>query len=185
MTGNPNKDLCASLVKVFEVNGHETFCVSRRNGYDFEDNPYGTIKRVIDLADSYDLFINLYANYFFNASVLAHKLFCDWTAKGFCDKRIVNIGSTTDRVQKSNHNLYHYEKRMLREISSGQSLQSVWDKSPKVHYCSFGTLENRKDQNPGRKVLSLENAAQYIYWLVSQPKEIHINEISIDPVQFV
>ncbi len=183
ITGNPEKDLCSYLVPIFEENSYECHCVSRRNGYDFQENPYGTVKKIVKLADEFDIFINLYANYFFNASVLAHKLFCDWADKGYSDRRIVNIGSTTDRVKKGSRNLYHYEKRILREMSSGHSLQSVWSQAPKVHYCSFGTLDNRQEQNPGRATLSMQKVAEYIYWLINQPKDIHINEISIDPVQ--
>lgn len=184
MTGNRDKDLCKFLVDTFESRGHECHCLSRANGYDFSDNPYGVISRVQKISEDYDLFINLYANYFFNASLLAHKIFNHWYDKGFSEKRIFNIGSTTDRVRKGKKNLYHYEKTILREMSSGHSLLSVWDKAPKVTHISVGTMENRSQDNPGRKCLSLKEVAKYIYWVTEQPKHIHINEISLDPVQW-
>lgn len=183
MTGNRNKDLCAELVKLFESRGHECVCLSRETGFDFEENPYGTIGKVLEVADDCDIFINLYANFFFNASVLAHKLFNRWFDKGWSDRRIINIGSTTDRVQRGKTNIYHYEKRALREMSSGHSMLSVWDGAPKVTHISFGTMENRQKDNPDRKCLGFDQVAQYIYWITEQPVSIHINELSLDPVQ--
>ncbi len=183
MTGNRRKDLCQSIVQRFEKEGHECVCFSRSNGFDFEKNPTDVISRLIKEVDKADIFINLYANYFFNASVLAHKLFNDWLEKGYSQKRIINVGSTTDRVQRGKRNLYHYEKRILREMSSGHSMLSVWDQAPKVTHLSVGTMQNRSAENPGRKCLSMSHVADYVYWLVSQPTEIHINELSIDPIQ--
>ncbi len=183
MTGNRDKDLCRYIVKRFEAEGHNCRCFSRSNGYDFKDNPTEVIARVIKEVESADIFINLYTIYFFNASVLAHKLFNQWLEKGYSDRRIINVGSTTDRVQRGKRNLYHYEKRILREMSSGHSILSVWDQAPKVTHLSIGTLENRAEDNPGRKCLDMQKVADYIYWLTQQPKDIHINELSIDPVQ--
>jgi hypothetical protein len=183
LTGNRDKDLAHHIVQRFEQEGHSCHCFSRANGYDFEDNPTGVIARIVKQADQADVFINLYANYFFNSSVLAHKLFNRWLEKGWSHKRIINIGSTTDRVQRGKRNLYHYEKRILREMSSGHSMLSVWDQAPKVTHFSFGTMENRADSNPGRRCLSMPLVADYVYWLTQQPAEIHINELSIDPVQ--
>ncbi len=183
MTGNRDKDLCQFIVQRFESEGHSCQCFSRSNGYDFENNPTEVIARIIKEVESADVFINLYANYFFNASVLAHKLFNKWLEKGYSDRRIINIGSTTDRVQRGKRNLYHYEKRILREMSSGHSMLSVWDQAPKVTHLSIGTMENRAQVNPGRKCLNMETVADYVYWVTQQPKDIHINELSIDPVQ--
>ena len=184
ITGNPNKDLCSEIVPLLESDGHECFCVSRATGHDFQDNPSHTIHEILKLSDSYDVFINLYANYFFNASILAQKLFNRWNEKGYGDRRIINVGSTTDRVKKGKSNLYHYEKLALRELSSGLSLIGVWDNGPKVTHLSFGTLENRSKDNPGRRCLDMKRAAGYVQWILQQPKEININELSIDPVQY-
>lgn len=182
ITGNRNKDLCATLVPLLEEAGHECTCVSRETGYDFEKGD-GVIHDVAKLADSHDVFINMYANYFFKASLLALKIQKRWHEKGLSDRRIINVGSTTDRVKKGKNNLYHYEKIALRELSSGLALIGVWEKGPKVTHISFGTLANRSADNPGRKCLDMKSASDYIMWLLQQPKHIHINEISIDPVQ--
>ncbi|NQZ02688.1 MAG: hypothetical protein HRT45_18655 [Bdellovibrionales bacterium] len=183
ITGNPEKDLCQPLVQQLEQRGHECMCLSRANGYDFADNPYGVIKRIVDLSTDADIFINLYANYFFNQTVLAHKVYKNWVSKGLNDRWLVNIGSTTDRVRKGKSNLYHYEKLALREFSNGHSIIGVWEEAPRVSHFSVGTMSNRTEQNPGRKTMPLDKAAGYIVWLLEQPKEFHVNELSIDPMQ--
>jgi hypothetical protein len=183
ITGNREKDLTKPLVAKLEAKGHECICVSRASGHDFEKDPYDVISQVAKLAKDCDVFINLYANYFFNQTLLAHKIYKTWVDNGLSDKLMINIGSTTDRVRRGKTNLYHYEKLALREFSQGHALPGVWDQAPRVSHISFGTLSNRSEQNPGRKTLPLEKAADYIMWILQQPKEFHINEISIDPVQ--
>ena len=48
---------------------------------------------------------------------------------------------------------------------------------------SVGTMDNRADNNPGRKTLDMDKVAGYVLWILQQPKEIHVNELSIDPMQ--
>ena len=183
ITGNRNKGLSKAVVEIFESSGHSCHCVSRSNGYNFKSTPLSVISDIVELSLGFDIFINLYSNFFFNASLLSHKVFKRWYTDKFSDRRIINIGSTTDRVTKGKSNLYHYEKKTLREMSTGFSLLSVWDQAPKVTHISFGTMENRSEDNPGRKCLSLKEVAEYIYWITQQPTHLHINELSIDPVQ--
>jgi hypothetical protein len=183
ITGNREKDLCKPLVEKLEAKGHECICVSRANGYDFSDNPYAVIKQVVELAKVTDIFINLYANYFFNQTLLAHKIYKCWADNGFHDKWMINVGSTTDRVRRGKTNLYHYEKLALREFSNGHSMVGVWEKAPRVSHISVGTMSNRAENNPGRKTMSTEQAAEYIVWILEQPAGLHINELSVDPLQ--
>lgn len=181
ITGNRKKDLCAEVVPLLEARGHECTCVSRETGYDFNEEP--TVHKVAKLADDHDVFINMYANFFFKASVLSLKVQNRWHEKGLHQRRIINIGSTTDRVRKGKNKLYHYEKAAFRELSSGLALIGVWEKGPKVTHISFGTLTNRAANNPGRHCLEMKKAAEYIVWVLDQPSDININEISIDPIQ--
>ncbi len=183
ITGNRKKDLCAPLVEMLEKRGHECICLSRETGFDFSKDPISVVKRVVEECQSADVFINLYANYFFNATLLAQRVFTLWFEQRQSQKRILNVGSTTDRVKKGKVNLYHYEKLALRELSSGLALIGVWEKGPKVTHVSLGTLSNRADAHPGRQVLSLEQAAKYLVWVLEQPQDVHVNELSIDPVQ--
>ena len=183
ITGNKNENLAKEVVNIFESSGHLCHCVSRSNGYDFEPDPIGVISDITELSLNFDIFINLYSNFFFNSCVLSHKIFSLWYEKGFSQKHIINIGSDTDRVKKGSKNLHHYEKRALRDISAGHSIMSVWNKAPKVTYISFSTMENRNEDHPGRKCLKLKEAAEYIHWVIQQPKHLHVDEICIRVIQ--
>lgn len=97
---------------------------------------------------------------------------------------IIVIGSTTDRVKNGKAWLYNAEKKALRDFSNTLSIGGVWtDGLPKVSYVSFGTLSNNQHKHQDRKCLNIDEAAGYIKWLIDCPKNININEISIDPMQ--
>ena len=99
------------------------------------------------------------------------------------EAHIVVIGSTTDRTKKGSAWLYNAEKKALRDYSNSLALLGVWHSGPKISYISFGTLSNNQSKHPDRKCLDIDSAAQYIKWLIEQPKHVTINEISIDPMQ--
>lgn len=181
MTGNRNKDLCKYIVEQLEADGHECVCFSRENGYDFGEE--GTIKRVIREVSDCDIFINLYANFFFQQTLLAQNMWHDWKERGKSKCRIINIGSTTDNVRRAKTNRYHYEKLALKEWSNGFSQAGVWDDAPKVTHLSIGTMQNRQEDNPGRVCLNMSQVASYVKWIIDQPKEININNLSLDPIQ--
>jgi NADP-dependent 3-hydroxy acid dehydrogenase YdfG len=44
-------------------------------------------------------------------------------------------------------------------------------------------MRNNQHKHPDRKCLDIDQAAEYIKWICEQPKNININEISIDPMQ--
>jgi NADP-dependent 3-hydroxy acid dehydrogenase YdfG len=96
---------------------------------------------------------------------------------------IITIGSTTDRVKNGKPWRYNAEKKALRDYSNTLAIGGVWDNTPKVSYISFGTLSNNQEKHPNRKCLDIVQAAQYIKWLIDQPRCVNINEISIDPMQ--
>ena len=96
---------------------------------------------------------------------------------------IINVGSTTDRVKKGGAWLYNAEKKALRDYSNTLALTGVWSNGPKISYISFGTLSNNQQKHPTRKCMEIDQAAEYIKWLVDQPKHLNINELSIDPMQ--
>lgn len=183
LTGNRNKDLCKPLVEKLEALGHECRCFSRETGIDFSKDPYGVIGDLVKEIESADIFINLHAIYFFNQTLLAQKVYQNWVDKGLHKKWMINVGSTTDRVKRGKTNLYHYEKLALREFSSGLAMGGVWGEAPRVSHISVGTLSNRQEKHPDRRTLSVDKAAEYIVWILQQPPELHVNELSIDPVQ--
>ena len=79
--------------------------------------------------------------------------------------------------------LTNAEKKALRDYCNTLALGGVWDNFPKVSYISFGTLSNNQEKHPTRKCLNINEAAEYIKWVIDQPAYVNINEISIDPMQ--
>ena len=97
---------------------------------------------------------------------------------------IITIGSTTERVKNGKAWRYNAEKKALRDYSNTLALAGVWGEGPKITYISFGTLSNNQEKHPDRKCLDISQAASYIKWIIDQPEDICVNEISIDPKQF-
>lgn len=179
ITGNPEYGLAKAL---HEELPNSSF-ISRSNGYDLTDD--NTINKVCDLSLEYDIFINNSALYHFYQTWLFDKLWKHWrdnNKSGF----IINIGSTTDRTSKGSDWIYQVEKKSLREISNDRALLSVWGKTGiRVTYISLGSLNTKKvhEKHPDRKLMEIDKAAQYIKWLIDQPSQYNINEISLDVIQ--
>jgi hypothetical protein len=62
-------------------------------------------------------------------------------------------------------------------------MTGVWAKNPRVTLISFGSLSNVQEKHPDRKTMPILSAAGYVRWILDQPAEFHINEISVDPLQ--
>ena len=71
----------------------------------------------------------------------------------------------------------------MRDYSNTLGLNGVWHSGPKISYVSFGTLSNNQEKHPKRRVMDIDTSAKYIKWIIDQPKEFCINELSIDPMQ--
>jgi NADP-dependent 3-hydroxy acid dehydrogenase YdfG len=93
---------------------------------------------------------------------------------------IICIGSTTDRVKKGGAWLYNAEKKALRDYCNTLGINGVWGAAPKITLISLGSLSNVQHKHPDRTCMPISTAANYIKWLIAQPKDICINEISID-----
>jgi len=176
ITGNKNFGIAKEL---FQLYPDATF-VSRSTGIDLTSQ-VGQSK-LADLSLEHDIFINCSALWKFNQTVLLETVYkiC-FNAKH--DIHIINIGSTTDRVKNGKAWLYNAEKKALRDYSNTLGISGVWDRGPKISYISFGTLSNNQEKHPDRRTMNITQAAQYIKWIMDQPKEISINELSIDPIQ--
>ncbi len=176
ITGNKNEGVAGALAKLYP---NAEFC-SRQNGYDLSRKV--DQERLAALVCEHDVFVNCAALFKFNQTTLLnivyHKCVLE---KHNC--HIINIGSTTDRVKKGGAWLYNAEKKALRDYSNTLGLTGVWASGPKVTYVSFGTLSNNAEKHPDRKLLEMDQAAQYIKWIADQPKGLVINELSIDPMQ--
>lgn len=176
ITGNKEFGLAQALYKLYP---DAEFC-SRETGYDFGKKL--DMERVAEAVLRHDVFINCSALFRFTQTSLLDIVY----KKCILEKHqchIINIGSTTDRVKKGGAWLYNAEKKALRDYSNTLALTGVWSSGPKISYISFGTLSNNQEKHPTRVCMDIDQAAEYIKWLVDQPKNLNINEISIDPMQ--
>ena len=176
VAGNKNFGLAAELLKLYP----DAFFASRTTGFDLTAND--DQKRLADLVLEYDVFINCSALWKFNQTVLL-----DTVYKKCVENKhypyIICIGSTTDRVKKGGAWLYNAEKKALRDYCNTLGMNGVWGSAPKITLISFGSLSNVQAKHPDRKCMDIDRAANYIKWLIEQPTDICVNEISIDPLQ--
>jgi len=176
VAGNKKYGLAAELAKLYT----NAFFASRSTGFDLT-NSNGQNK-LSEMIIDYDFFINCSALYKFNQTVLLDIIYKKCIENNHYPY-IICIGSTTDRVKKGGSWLYNAEKKALRDYCNTLGINGVWGKAPKITLISFGSLENVQAKHPERKCMNIERAANYINWLIEQPKDICINEISIDPIQ--
>lgn len=176
ITGNPQHGLAKSLYKLYP---DAIFC-SRSIGIDLctQEGQRAFSKMAIH----HDVVIINSALWHFQQTVLLDVVYKELrTTKKIA--HIVCIGSTTDRVKKGGAWLYNAEKKALRDYCNTLGLVGVWHSGPKISYISFGTLSNNQHKHPNRTCMNIDQAAEYIKWLIEQPKHVNINEISIDPIQ--
>jgi len=176
VSGNPNKGVAQSIAKLYP---DATF-VYKSAGCDLTSHEGQS--EFANMALRHDVIIINAALWKFQQVVLldiVHKTLVEHEKQA----HIVCIGSTTDRVKKGTMWLYNADKKALRDYSNSLSILGVWDRKPRVSYISFGTLSNNQHKHPDRKCLDIDLAASYIKWIIDQPAELHINELSIDPMQ--
>jgi len=176
VAGNKDYGLAAELYKLYP----DAYFASRSTGYDLTSQK--DQQRLADLIGRYDIFINCSALWKFNQTVLldtVYKKCKELEHRPY----IICIGSTTDRVKKGGAWLYNAEKKALRDYCNTLGINGVWENGPKITLISFGSLSNVQTKHPTRKCLEIDRAATYIKWLIEQPKDVCINEISIDPLQ--
>ena len=176
ITGNKNFGLAKELSILYP---DATF-VSRNSGYDLTKSEDQL--RLSELVLTTDIFVNNSALWKFNQTVLLDLIYKKCIEKNH-NLHIICVGSTTDRVKNGKVWLYNAEKKALRDYCNSIGISSVWDVGPKITYISFGTLSNNQHKHLNRKCISISTAASYIKWIIEQPKNISINEISVDPMQ--
>jgi short-subunit dehydrogenase len=178
ISGNPKFGLAEAMHRV--LNDHELTFVSRESGHDLTKAEIQ--QDFANLSIHYDAVILNSALWKFNQTVLLEAVFKKLKS---ANKRtlIICVGSTTDRVKKGTDWLYNAEKKALRDFANSLGMGGVWGDNPRVTLISFGTLSNNQNKHPDRKTMPLEQAAGYIKWLLEQPTNAHINELSVDPLQ--
>lgn len=178
VAGNSEFGLAESIKNALE--GYDITFLSRASGYDLTKAEQQT--RFAEAALEHDVIILCSALWKFNQTLLLDATYKKLKAE---NKRslIICIGSTTDRVKKATEWLYNAEKKALRDYCNSLGLNGVWNGGPRVTYISFGSLSNVQAKHPTRKTIPIEKAGVYIKWIVEQPADLHVNEISIDPLQ--
>ena len=176
ISGNKGKGLAGALYKLYP----DATYVSKSTGYDLVTADGR--ERFCDLAKTADVIIVNVALWQFQQTVLLDAVYKTLVeAKNIA--HIIVIGSTTDRVKNGKPWLYNAEKKALRDYSNTLAIGGVWSNNPKVSYISFGTLSNNQEKHLDRKCMDINTAAGYIKWVIDQPRNLNINEISIDPMQ--
>lgn len=176
VAGNKNYGLAKELYKLYP----EAFFASRTTGFDLTTKDGHD--KLAELIVDYDVFINCSALWKFNQTVLLDIVYKKCISLNH-NPYFICIGSTTDRVKKGGAWLYNAEKKALRDYCNTLGINGVWGVAPKITLISFGSLSNVQDKHPDRCCLEINRAATYIKWLLDQPRDICVNEISIDPLQ--
>ena len=176
VAGNSSYGLAKELFSIYPT----AFFASRSTGFDLTSSEAQI--RLSKLVLEYDIFINCSALWKFNQTVLLDQVYKSCIENNhMC--YIICVGSTTDRVKKGGSWLYNAEKKSLRDYSNTLGINGVWSHGPKITLISFGSLSNVQHKHPDRKCMEISQAARYVKWLIDQPTDICINEISIDPMQ--
>lgn len=178
IAGNKEFGLAKELYRLYP----DAEFLSRSTGYDLtaSRDQLRCAERVLE----FDIFINCSALWKFNQTVLLDAVYKKCVESKH-HPYIICIGSTTDRVKKGGAWLYNAEKKALRDYCNTLGMNGVWSFAPKITLVSFGSLSNVQTKHPDRTCLDIDRAATYIKWLIDQPTDICINEISIDPLQEV
>ena len=164
-----------------ELTGHELTFVSRTT-HKLDLTKAENQQVFADMSVNYDIVIINSALWKFNQTLLLEAVYKKLKTENK-QTLIICIGSTTDRVMKATDWLYNAEKKALRDYANSLGMTGVWANNPKVTLISFGTLSNNQTKHPDRKTMSTKQAADYIKWIIEQPEGVHINELSVDPLQ--
>ena len=176
ISGNADFGVAKELEKLYP----QANFASRKTGFDLTTADGQNL--FANMAQHHDIIIINSALWKFNQTILLDTVYKKLVEKNKCP-RIICVGSTTDRVKNGKAWLYNAEKKALRDYSNTLAIGGVWSDKPKVTYISFGTLSNNQEKHPDRKCMSVKRAAEYIKWVIDQPQDININEISIDRIQ--
>lgn len=178
-TGNPNYGLGKFIKNKFQ---DRCDMFSRSNGYDLTN-----AKISQDFAQKsleYNVFINNSALHEFKQTMLLKIVYETWV-KNNKKGKIINISSTADRYPYYTEWIYPVEKTALRQYSCNLSNKFKKDGLINVSLLSITSLDMPKirEKHPDRKLMLCEDVVEYIDFIIKQPYNIVINEISIDVTQ--
>lgn len=181
VAGNPDFGLAQALNQVLADKYELTF-VSRKTAMSLDLTNISDQQTFANMAVDFDIVIVSSALWKFNQTLLLEAVYKKLKSVN-SRALIVCVGSTTDRVKKGTDWLYNAEKKALRDYANSLGIAGVWSTGPRVTLISFGSLSNVQAKHPDRKTMPIKKAADYIEWILQQPDDLHINELSIDPLQ--
>jgi nucleoside-diphosphate-sugar epimerase len=166
ITGNTDgvgKSIFEKLITEFDVIG-----LSRSNGYDIKN-----VDKILEHIEDCDVFINnaFQKNY---QTLLFEKLFNTWK---FSPKLIINMNSSCVYEPSDWNPPYANSKKELREVSMN-IVRSNIDKKVRVTNLYPSTLSNHIGFEKLNKI-DINHVSNIVCWLVKQPIEIEIREMSI------
>lgn len=158
--------LGSSLVEVFKE--HDLVCLDRNKGFDLDKNLDDFV------LDNFDVYINN-AHSGFHQTSLLYKLF-ENNKNRYCI--IINIGSVSSDGNKDYVNQYAVNKASLEKACL--QLQLI-DSECKLSLIKLGRMNTKMVANRiGYPKMDTNYIAQTIKWLVDQPKNIVIKNLTID-----
>ena len=177
VAGNPDYGLAKSIKGAFP---DATF-ISRSHG-DIDLSIPSKQREVAELAMEYDVFIAVSCIWRFAQTEYVQEVAKRWIERkhGY----IIAIGSSADTPVKGTAWMYPSEKKALRaycrqlsQISAGEN-----DCRLKVTYLSPGNIHTPKQDEklPDVKQLEPFYIANIIQWLLQQPQDVNISELSLD-----
>lgn len=186
VSGNSNYGLGGSLYKKFPS---AKFCSRSCGNYDFFNND--DMERFAVESLGYDVYISCSCLYHFQQTLLLGKVWKKWNEakkKG----HIIAFGSTADWGIKVW--LYPTEKKTLRDFcrrfggaASGGGPQLYPGNGIRVTYVGPGMLDlPRQREKHGEDLAKLDTnyLCGVVEWLINQPDNVNIYEITMDPVQY-
>ena len=156
-------DIYVNLIKEYDVIG-----LSRSNGFDIKNTD-----TIIEQLENCDIFINnaYEKNY---QTILFELIFDKWK---FLPKTIINMNSSSAFSSSDWYPEYTNNKKELREVSLN-TISKHKNKKVRVINLYPSTLSTHRGFVNLNK-LDTENLAKIINWLIKQPQEIEIREMSI------
>ena len=176
VAGNKKYGVAEGLTKVYP----DAIYCSRNTGYDFEKDD--SVQRFAEESTNHNEIILVSALWKFQQTLLLQNVFQTNMNAGKTPL-IVVLGSTVDRYYKASSWIYGSEKKALREYADACGKLGIHMKAPRVTLISLCTLTNKQDQHEGRVCMEIDRAVSYIKWIIDQPRDVCINEISIDMIQ--
>lgn len=176
VAGNPTYGVAAEIYKLYP----DAEFRSRTTDYDL-GTTHGH-EKFANESINFDVIILCSALHKFNQTILLHNVYNKLVEKNL-RSRVICLGSTVDKTNTGKIWLYSAEKKALNDYCNTLNIHGVWNKGPRVTLFSFGSLSNVQHKHPGRKCIDINKIALYVKWIIEQPEELCINELSIDPLQ--